>query len=51
MRKKKESVMDASVDAEAGGDLRSALKASIRRASIGLDDIDKAKAVPIKDDN
>jgi hypothetical protein len=51
MRKKKESVMDASVDAEAGGDLRSALRASIRRASAGLDDIDKARVVPIEEDN
>jgi hypothetical protein len=41
----------ASVDAEAEGGLGGALRASIRRASIGLDDIDKARVVPIKEDN
>ena len=45
-RKKKESVMGASVDAKAKGYLRSALRASIRRASVGLDNIDKANVVP-----
>ena len=50
-RKKKESVMGASVDAEAEGDLRSALRTSIRRARVELDDIDKARVVPIKEDN
>ena len=46
-RKKKQSVMGASVDAKAEGDLRSALRASIRRASVGLEEIDKARVVPI----
>jgi hypothetical protein len=43
--------MVASVDAKAEGDLRSALRASIRRASVGLEEIDKARVVTIKEDN
>jgi hypothetical protein len=50
--RKRESVRRASVDAEAEGGLGGALRASIRRASIRLgDDIDRARIVPIEEDN
>ena len=50
--KRRESVRRASVDAEAKRDLGGALRASMRRASVGLGgDIDRARIVPIEEDN
>ena len=49
--RRRESVRRASVETEAEGDLGGALRASIRRASIRLDNIDKARVAPIEEDN
>jgi hypothetical protein len=49
---RRESARRAIVDAEAEGGLGGALRASIRRASVGLgDDIHRARVVPIEEDN
>ena len=50
--RRRESERRASVDTEPEGGLGGALRASIRRASIRLgDDIDRARIVPIEEDN
>jgi hypothetical protein len=50
--KRRESVRHASVDAEAEGGLGGAVRASIRKASIGLGgNRDNGRVVPIQEDN
>jgi hypothetical protein len=50
--RRRESVRRASTDAEAEGGLGGALRASIRRASVGLGSrIDNGRVVPIEEDN
>ena len=50
--RRRESLRRASIDTEPEGGLGGALKGSLRRASIRLgEDIDKARIVPMEEDN